>query len=842
MLVISTGAYPTYVDCDLNIDKAGSQTWAIMTTSNTVMGAVPEDVTNLATVSSTSYTSSSDQISITFANLGVQGLVSVSSGTLQDATECSNKKITWQTGGPTTKNWNAGTSVGDVNIHIATAGGFGLLKRQTITIAHLLTCTNGANGAPCQNGGSSTGMTGNCGCSCVAGYTGNNCETNTNECNPDPCVNGACVDGVNSYICMCITGWSGTDCETNIDDCSPNPCLNGGTCTDGVNSYTCACAAGYSDATCSTNIDDCTPNPCLNGGTCTDGSNSFTCACAATFSGTTCTTIDDDCSPNPCLNGGVCLDGVDTYVCTCAPGYNGIDCAVDIDECSPNPCLNGGTCTDGPNSFTCACVNGYTGATCITNPGFCPSDRCKNGGTCVLVGDDYDCVCAAGYSGKHCFSNEVLQAKLPTGFMAHWMSTNVSAKGARGLFVTKGGSVLAISRKSSPRKIVLVGEVAADIVVEDTLTHGLVVFEDYVYASSNSMVYRWPYQDGQTTLISNTLKKIVIKNINQDSSGVFVDQWHVTRTLVFDEDGLLYVSVGAYDNVDANSFRAKIRRFNVSSFPVGGLDFVTGEIFADGLRNEVGLAFDSFGVLWGVENGADNLNRYDLGGDIHNENPAEELNRFDVVGQHYGYPYCWTAFNLPGHDRGSVLAWPSTMTDGIHDDDWCRLHTVAPTMSMQAHSAPLGIVFFNASKHLPGHCSRSFPAWMDGDAFVAFHGSWNRDVPTGYKVVRIHMRSNGLPSTNAKPIDFFSHQGADVKWPSGIRPVDVKFDKCNRLLVSSDGTDGNGDGVIVIDYTVPPEKAVDLPMWVYFLFVFFVIVVIAIICFRIPKSNGRTRR
>ena len=52
------------------------------------------------------------------------------------------------------------------------------------------------------------------------------------------------------------------------------------------------------------------------------------------------------------------------------------------------------------------------------------------------------------------------------------------------------------------------------------------------------------------------------------------------------------------------------------------IDFSLGEVFADGLRNEVGLAFDAHGVLWGVENGADNLVRDDIGGDVHNDNPA----------------------------------------------------------------------------------------------------------------------------------------------------------------------------------------------------------------------------
>ena len=73
-----------------------------------------------------------------------------------------------------------------------------------------------------------------------------------------------------------------------------------------------------------------------------------------------------------------------------------------------------------------------------------------------------------------------------------------------------------------------------------------------------------------------------------------------------------------------------------------------------------------------------------------------------------------------------------------------------------------------------------------------------RDVPTGYKVVRVPI-VDGSPSVD-QPIDFLWHDGSDAKWPSGIRPVDVKFDKCNRLLVSTDGTNGNGDGVIIIAY------------------------------------------
>ena len=91
----------------------------------------------------------------------------------------------------------------------------------------------------------------------------------------------------------------------------------------------------------------------------------------------------------------------------------------------------------------------------------------------------------------------------------------------------------------------------------------------------------------------------------------------LARTLAFDAEGKwLYVSIGSNGNVDGDSFRSRIRRFDISTYVNQPFAYNDGEIFADGLRNEVGLAFDSYGDLWGVENGADNLYRSDLGGDM----------------------------------------------------------------------------------------------------------------------------------------------------------------------------------------------------------------------------------
>jgi glucose/arabinose dehydrogenase len=112
-------------------------------------------------------------------------------------------------------------------------------------------------------------------------------------------------------------------------------------------------------------------------------------------------------------------------------------------------------------------------------------------------------------------------------------------------------------------------------------------------------------------------------------------------------------------------------------------------------------------------------------------------------------------------------------------------------MALQAHSAPLGITFYHWKdpENMPGECPPgvAFPREMDGFAFMAYHGSWNRRVPTGYKVVYVAMDEDGNP-IGESPTDLLAHVPPDAKWESGFRPVDVDFDACGRLLVTSDGT------------------------------------------------------
>jgi hypothetical protein len=196
---------------------------------------------------------------------------------------------------------------------------------------------------------------------------------------------------------------------------------------------------------------------------------------------------------------------------------------------------------------------------------------------------------------------------------------------------------------------------------------------------------------------------------------------------------------------------------------------------------------------------------------------AEELNRFreQDTGKHWGYPYCWTEFQMvepPGFGRGTVWAWPSFLSSGESTDDQCRADYIPPIVSMQAHSAPLGITFYDwkPQSELPSECDgTTFPKEMDGFAFIAFHGSWNRVPPTGYKVVYVPMDSIG--DVAGEPVDVLAHIPPNAQWEDGFRPVDIAFDGCGRLVVTSDGTGGSGDKLVRLGSNLPTPESTTSP-------------------------------
>jgi glucose/arabinose dehydrogenase len=317
------------------------------------------------------------------------------------------------------------------------------------------------------------------------------------------------------------------------------------------------------------------------------------------------------------------------------------------------------------------------------------------------------------------------------------------------------------------------------------LNHGLAFSRDekFVYASSDTTVFRWAYGMGQRAAAGPA--EVVVKGI--PSGG------HSTRTLAFDSRGRLYVSVGSASNVDTAQQdwdnRSQIRRFTVpASVPSGGLAYASGEVIAHGMRNEAGLFVDANDNLWGVENGRDNLSDADLGGDIHNDNPGEELNFIDGKGaSFYGYPVCFSEHTVAG-GMGRGTQWADqTLAQALQKTDaFCRdaASVHPPAFVLPAHWAPLGLIQYTG---------RSLP--FAGDLLIAAHGSWNRQPAVGRVLAHAHLEQGRVTALTT----IVGEKDSAGKLKEGtwsVRPVDVREGPDDAVYVSDDG----GRRVLKIGY------------------------------------------
>jgi len=170
--------------------------------------------------------------------------------------------------------------------------------------------------------------------------------------------------------------------------------------------------------------------------------------------------------------------------------------------------------------------------------------------------------------------------------------------------------------------------------------------------------------------------------------------------------------------------------------------------YSIGLRNAVGLAVNpATQKIWVTTHERDNL-----GDDI----PPEEIDILEDGGD-FGWPYCW----------GNKQPNPEYKVPGRCDT------TIPPALMMQAHSAPLGITFLTKATQLR-------PEYR-GDALVVFHGSWNRTVPTGAKVVRVRI-SEGRPVS----YEDFVRGWQDASGHRWGRPADVLVTGDGAVLISDD--------------------------------------------------------
>ncbi|HUL62634.1 MAG TPA: PQQ-dependent sugar dehydrogenase, partial [Methanocella sp.] len=289
------------------------------------------------------------------------------------------------------------------------------------------------------------------------------------------------------------------------------------------------------------------------------------------------------------------------------------------------------------------------------------------------------------------------QIKLPPGFAIDVYATGVS--GARQMALGANGTLFVGSIEAG--NVYAVVDDDRDGHADEVLTiakglhmpNGVAFRDGSLYVMEVSRLLR--YDDIELHL--RDPPQPVVVNDSYPTS-----EWHGWKYIRFGPDGQLYVPIGAPCNVcDPPLPYASITRLNAD-----GTGFA---IFARGIRNTVGFDWDpQTGELWFTDNGRDYL-----GDDL----PPDELNHAPRAGLNFGFPYV--------HGKSVI------------DPEFGQGHNASeftlPEIELDAHVAALGMKFYTGS---------TFPQQYRDNIFIAEHGSWNRNVPIGYRIEVVTLDAN----------------------------------------------------------------------------------------------------
>lgn len=270
---------------------------------------------------------------------------------------------------------------------------------------------------------------------------------------------------------------------------------------------------------------------------------------------------------------------------------------------------------------------------------------------------------------------------------------------------------------------------------------GMAFNAGYFYVANTDSVVRFKYKTGQTKAEGEPEKIIKL------TEGGYNQHW--TRNIIFSPDGKkLYVSIGSSGNVDVEKDE---RRAAISEYNPDGTGY---RLYASGMRNPIGLAWNPANrELWTAVNERDGL-----GDDL-----VPDYVTSVKDGAFYGFPFAYIGQNEEPRRKGENPA--------------AVKKTIVPDVLVQAHSAALGIQFYDG---------KMFPKEYRGDAFVALHGSWNRAKLTGYKIIRVRF-NHGKPIGNGYE-DFLTgwlpNENSREVWG---RPVGLLVNADGSLLIADDG-------------------------------------------------------
>lgn len=291
-------------------------------------------------------------------------------------------------------------------------------------------------------------------------------------------------------------------------------------------------------------------------------------------------------------------------------------------------------------------------------------------------------------------------------------------------------------------------ETAATFVKGYPNVHGMIWKDGWLWFAQSGAIYK--ARDTNNDGVADEIITIIPDGQLPKNGG------HWWRSILIHKDRI-YTSIGCSGNIDDET---ATERLKIWSFDLKGGD---KKLFCGGLRNTEKLVIrPGTDEIWGMDHGSDNFGELFEKGDpkgrkpITDLNPSCEMNHY-VQDGFYGHPYI-VGNRVPRYEymkRPDILDWAAK--------------TIAPAWSPGAHVAPNGMIFYNADK-IPN---------AKGDAFVAYHGSWNRSDKSGYSITRV-LFEEGNPYGEQTYVNFVK---ADDIYG---RPVDIVTDKNGDLLFSDD--------------------------------------------------------
>lgn len=351
---------------------------------------------------------------------------------------------------------------------------------------------------------------------------------------------------------------------------------------------------------------------------------------------------------------------------------------------------------------------------------------------------------------------------------------------ARHIFVTPNGTVYIKNSSGKDNKgITVLKDTDGDGKAESKEYFGsyggtgMEIYNGYLYASSNSEIYRYKL-DEKGDVINKDAPEMVV-------SGLPDFRQHESKPMAFDEQGHLYVTIGAPSNICQEKDRQKgspgqmpcplleknagIWQFDANKLNQKQED---GIRFSTGIRNAVALNYDSNTKnLYALQHGRDMLFQHypemysaEQGAEL----PSEE---FLLVKKNsdFGWPYSYF-----DKEKGKKMLCPEYGGDGKKE----YAKADKPIMAFPGHWAPNDVLFYHGNQ---------FPAKYKNGAFICFHGSWNRapKMQAGYFVAFVPFK-NGLPSGDYEVFAEDFAGGAEIKSPGDAKA---------RPMGLAEGADGS---------------------------------------------------